>query len=130
MLSAHVVFTNDLFPRAGNHDLSDLETSEVTEETLPTLVCRGTTIGANATIGPGLTLGPFAMIGMGAVVTHDVPPHALVLGSPARQVGWVCQCGPPLVRFSDQMPSHQVSVRCSRCGREYEIDDTRVSATR
>lgn len=119
MLSAHTVFTNDRFPRAGNAQLSGLETSEVTDDTLVTRVSRGTTVGANATIGPGLVLGAFSMVGMGAVVTRSVPPHGLVVGNPARLVGWVCQCGHPLERFSGEPPALARTLGCERCGRRY-----------
>ncbi len=120
MLSAHTVFTNDRFPRSGNMDLTGLESSDVTEETLETRVCRGVTTGAKATIGPGITLGEFSMIGMGAVVTKDVPPYALVVGNPARQVAWLCRCGPPVVRLSEE-PKVGSPHTCGRCGREYEL---------
>jgi acetyltransferase-like isoleucine patch superfamily enzyme len=119
MLSAHTVFTNDRFPRAGNVELAGLETSFVTDETLATRVCRGTTVGANATIGPGLVLGAFSMVGMGSVVTRTVPPYGLVVGNPARLVGWVCQCGHPLERFSGRPPVGPRELRCSRCSRAY-----------
>jgi acetyltransferase-like isoleucine patch superfamily enzyme len=119
MLSAHTVFTNDRFPRAGNPELTGLETSEVTDDTLVTRVCRGTTVGANATIGPGLVLGVFSMVGMGAVVTRSVPPHGLVVGNPARLVGWVCQCGHPLERFAGGPATLPRTLRCERCGRRY-----------
>jgi serine acetyltransferase len=56
-------------------------------------VRRGASIGANCTVGPGLELGAFCMVGMGSTVTHSVPPHALVLGNPARLVGAACRCG-------------------------------------
>src|SRR6266567_1100083 len=59
----------------------------------PTLVKRGSSIGGNATIVCGVTLGEYAFIGAGAVVTSDVPSHALMVGVPARRVGWMCQCG-------------------------------------
>jgi acetyltransferase-like isoleucine patch superfamily enzyme len=128
MISAHTVFTNDRFPRAGNRDLTGLETSDPTDETLATRVARGTTIGANATIGPGLTLGEFSMIGMGSVVTKNVASHALVAGNPARQIGWVCRCGHPIVRFaeaSEATVSHiDRLLRCSECGKEYARDGT------
>ena len=79
-----VVFTNVINPR-----------SEVPrkDEYLPTVVHDGASIGANATIICGATLGRYAFVGAGAVVTRDVRAFALVLGVPARQVGWICSCG-------------------------------------
>lgn len=71
-------FTNDLFPRSMHHP----------QQYAQTRVCVGASIGANATILPGLTIGRSAMVGAGAVVTHDVPPHAIVVGNPARIVGY------------------------------------------
>jgi UDP-2-acetamido-3-amino-2,3-dideoxy-glucuronate N-acetyltransferase len=118
MISAGTVFTNDRFPRAMNRELTDLETSDVTGETLSTLVRRGTTIGANATIGPGVTLGEFSMIGMGAVVTKDVPDFGLAVGNPAKLAGFVCACGPRLLSLS-AAPRVGASLRCERCGRDY-----------
>ena len=61
-----------------------------------TLVKRGTTIGANATIVCGITLGEHSFIGAGSVVTKDVPAFALYVGNPARQLGWICECGEKL----------------------------------
>ena len=78
------VFTNVLTPRAF---------VERKEEFRETLVRRGATIGANATIVCGATIGEYALIGAGAVVTHDVRAYALVLGNPAREVGWVSRTG-------------------------------------
>ena len=66
------------------------------EEYLETVVKRGASVGANATVVCGVTLGEFSFVGAGAVVTRDVPPHALVVGVPAHQTGWVCRCGVPL----------------------------------
>ncbi len=78
-----------------------------------THVRRGATIGANATIVCGVTIGEFALVGAGAVVTRDVPAHALVVGTPAKRTGWACRCGEPL-------PASRV---CGRCGDHYaEID--------
>ncbi len=78
-----------------------------------TLVCKGTTIGANATILCGITIGEYAMIGAGAVVTSDVPPHALVVGTPGRRAGWTCRCG-------ETLPA---DLGCTRCGDRYaELD--------
>lgn len=106
MVAAGVIFTNDRYPRATTPDLSQLRPSEADESTLPTKVRRGATIGAGAVVGCGLEIGEFAMVGMGAVVTHDVDAHALVVGNPARPVGWVCRCGQPV---SAQR------VTCGRC---------------
>jgi len=74
-----------------------------------TLVKRGATIGANATIVCGNTIGEYAFIGAGAVVTKDVPPHALCMGNPAVVKGWVCICG---VRLYDDLT-------CPECGSVY-----------
>lgn len=95
-------FTNDLYPRA------DASSWEV----VPTYVRRGASVGANATIVCGVELGRWSMVGAGAVVTSDVPPHGLVLGAPARLHGWVCACGRPLSRVGERLPD-----RCSHCGR-------------
>jgi UDP-2-acetamido-3-amino-2,3-dideoxy-glucuronate N-acetyltransferase len=81
-----------------------------------TLVQRGTSIGANATIVCGNTLGQFAFIGAGAVVTSDVPAFALMVGVPARRVGWVCQCGVRLMLKDGK-------ATCGDCGSKYEERD-------
>jgi len=77
------VFTNDRYPRASGGEW----------DRLPTLVRMGASIGANATVLCGLTIGEPAVVGAGAVVTADVEPHRLVVGNPAKPVGWVCRCG-------------------------------------
>lgn len=77
------VFTNDLRPRAAATEW----------QLVPTLVRRGASIGANATIVCGHEIGPEAMVGSGSVVTRDVEPNELVVGNPARRIGWVCACG-------------------------------------
>jgi UDP-2-acetamido-3-amino-2,3-dideoxy-glucuronate N-acetyltransferase len=132
MISAHTVFTNDRFPRAGNRELTGLETSDPTGETLATRVGRGTTIGANATIGPGVTLGEFSMVGMGSVVTKTIAPHALVVGNPARQIGWVCRCGHPVARFGNGATGSEPTlerarwpISCAECGKAYVRDGVR-----
>jgi UDP-2-acetamido-3-amino-2,3-dideoxy-glucuronate N-acetyltransferase len=98
------VFTNDLKPRAAF--------KKTRESFLPTLVRRGSTIGANATIICGVTIGEGAFIGAGAVVTKNVPAFALMAGNPARRIGWICECGETLPR----------TLRCA-CGREYSLDE-------
>jgi acetyltransferase-like isoleucine patch superfamily enzyme len=119
MIAAHTVFTNDKFPRAGNIDLSGLETSDPTDETLQTFVRRGVTIGANATIGPGITLGEFSMVGMGSVVTKSVPPHQLVVGNPAKCHAWVCVCGHVMAKVGELEVGP--STTCGRCKRVYAL---------
>ncbi len=78
------VFTNVTTPRSAVNKKS---------EYLKTIVHQGATIGANATILCGITIGKYAMIGAGAVVTNNVQPYALVIGNPAKQVGWVSEYG-------------------------------------
>jgi acetyltransferase-like isoleucine patch superfamily enzyme len=89
-IGPHVCFTNDLYPRAITPDgrLKDATDWQVT----PTLVKYGASLGANATLVCGITIGEFALIGAGSVVMKDVPPHALVVGNPARLIGYVCKC--------------------------------------
>jgi len=108
-LGPNVVFTNDLEPRVAF--------KKSPEEFTPTWVRRGASIGANATIVCGVTIGEQSMVGAGSVVTHDVPRHALVLGTPARQNGWVCVCG---ARLGDDLI-------CARCGRRYERSSSGLS---
>ncbi len=109
-LGPHMVFTNDLYPRA----VSD--SWEVSE----TLVKRGASIGANAVIVCNTVLGEYCMVGSGSVVTKDVPDFGLVVGNPARLVGFVCKCGRPLhneVLKSDD----SVIYRCEFCDEEITI---------
>ncbi|HWO89769.1 MAG TPA: acyltransferase [Gemmatimonadales bacterium] len=98
-----MVFTNVGNPRSHVNRRGEYET---------TLVRRGASIGANATIVCGVTLGEYSFVGAGAVVTKDVKPHALVVGNPARQVGWMCACGERL-RLKDGTGT------CARCGSAY-----------
>jgi UDP-2-acetamido-3-amino-2,3-dideoxy-glucuronate N-acetyltransferase len=79
-----MVFTNIFTPRA---EISKMD------QVRPTMVRKGATLGANCTIVCGVTIGRYAFIGAGAVVTMDVPDYALMTGNPAKQTGWVCQCG-------------------------------------
>ena len=99
-LGPNMIFTNDMNPRVKfKKDASGF---------LPTVVEDGVSIGANATIVCGTRLGHDCFIGAGAVVVDDVPPHALMVGNPARRIGWVCECGE---RLDD-------TLECM-CGRSY-----------
>jgi len=101
----HAVFANDLRPRATDPEFRPLRDGDW--EVGVTMVGDGAAIGANATILPGVTIGAWAMIGAAAVVTRDVAAYALVVGSPAREIGWVCRCGG---RVADGARD------CPRCG--------------
>lgn len=118
MISAGTIFTNDRFPRATTPDLSVLRGSGPDEHTEETIVRAGATIGAGARIGPGLEIGAFAMIGMGAVVTRDVPPFTLVTGFPARPTGLVCRCGEPVFR-GDPSTLAEGELTCPACASHY-----------
>jgi UDP-2-acetamido-3-amino-2,3-dideoxy-glucuronate N-acetyltransferase len=109
-IGPHVVFTNDRLPRATNPD-GTLQTAA--DWTMGrTTVRRGASIGANAVIVPDIEIGRYAMIGAGSVVTRDVPAHALVVGNPARQIGWICVCGR---ERSADAPREGEELRCTRC---------------
>ncbi len=104
-----VVFTNDQFPRSPRMPIAKLRYSERANWLVRTLVERGCSIGASSTICPGVTLGRYSMIAAGSVVTKDVQPHSLVMGSPARHVGYVCSCGQKLAGPAS-------SSDCESCG--------------
>ena len=111
-IGPHVSFTNDKYPRAitpGGQPKTDNDW-----RMLPTLVCRGASVGAGSVILPGLTLGAWAMVAAGSVVTHDVPDHGLVMGAPARLVGYVCKCGLRLKQFGNRWT-------CETCTEAYHF---------
>lgn len=103
-----MVFTNDLTPRAkypkGHSGYKK------------TILHTGATVGANATIVCGHALGKWSMVAAGAVVTKDVPDYALVAGIPAKQIGWVCECGERL----------DSSLVCAKCQREYVLNGNQL----
>ena len=98
------VFTNDLSPRA--------KYPKGRSNYKKTLIRHGATIGANATVICGHTVGRWAMIAAGAVVTKDVPDHALMAGVPARQIGWVCECGAVLPKNLDCLACNRKFKKC------------------
>jgi acetyltransferase-like isoleucine patch superfamily enzyme len=103
-IGPNAVFTNVISPRSRYQTYpEDWEKTEVADRS---------TVGANSTIVSGIRIGYNAMVGAGSVVTRDVPDHALVYGNPARQAGWVCDCG-------SNLPE---DLRCSNCGRTFAID--------
>jgi acetyltransferase-like isoleucine patch superfamily enzyme len=118
-----VFFTNDLYPRSPR--LPQVTKRYSTQAwRLPTLVKFGASLGAGAIILPGLSIGEFCMVAAGAVVTKSVPGHALVMGSPARVVGWVCECGRRL-EFAGS------TATCIDCGLPFvkDADSIQLSAT-
>jgi UDP-2-acetamido-3-amino-2,3-dideoxy-glucuronate N-acetyltransferase len=103
-----MVFTNDLSPRS--------KYPKNPGEHKKTFVGYGATIGANATIVCGNTIGKWSMIASGSVVTKDVPAYALMAGVPAKQVGWVCECGMPMKQ----------GLKCNCCKRDYYIENSEL----
>ncbi len=100
------VFTNVRTPRAHVNRKNEFAT---------TVVGKGATIGANATIVCGNRIGEYAFIAAGAVVSKEVPPHAVVMGTPARLRGFACRCG--------ELLRTRGPVACARCGDRYRIDE-------
>lgn len=113
-----VVFTNDQTPRA-RYPKKDFPQYG---GWLPTRVGAGASIGANATIVCGVTIGQNALVGAGAVVTEDVPAHALMIGVPAKPAGWVCECCARLAFDASG------DAACATCGRTYRLTDGEVRA--
>ena len=107
-LGPSCVFTNVQNPRAF---------VERKEEFRITKVGQGASIGANATIVCGNDVGDYAFVGAGSVVTHNIQPHALVYGSPARRHGWMCRCG-------EKLPVRE-RPECTRCGDRYAVKGER-----
>ena len=96
-----MVFTNVYNPRAGFRKM---------DQARPTLVKKGATLGANCTIICGVTIGKYAFVGASALVNKDVPDYALVVGNPAKDIGYVCQCGERLLH----------DLKCPECGKTYK----------
>ncbi|MCT4665864.1 MAG: acetyltransferase [Flavobacteriales bacterium] len=111
-LGPSMVFTNIINPRSAVNRRGNYAT---------TLVEKGASIGANATIICGNTIGRFALIGAGAVVTKNIPPYALVVGNPAKHIGWVSEYGHRL-EFDD----NQQAI-CPESGQQYQLKDQTVT---
>jgi len=108
-----VIFTNDAYPRSPRMPLVQRRYADPAQWRVATVVGQGASLGAGAVIGPGVRIGEFAMVGAGAVVTRDVPPYRLVVGNPARPIGWVCACGGRL----------GPELACPSCGATYRLSD-------
>ncbi len=111
-----MVFTNVRTPRSAFP-------RNTSEAYLKTVVRRGATIGANATIVCGVTIGEWSFIAAGAVVNRDTPAYSLYAGVPARQIGWVCECGQPLNLQSGR-------TACSSCSRGYIMEHDSIAKER
>lgn len=109
-----MVFTNVINPRSHVSRKSEYQ---------KTIVRRGASIGANATVVCGVELGAYAFVGAGAVVAANVPPYALMVGVPARLVGWVCQCG---VKLSGREVVVASRLTCGSCGSAYRATTTGI----
>jgi UDP-2-acetamido-3-amino-2,3-dideoxy-glucuronate N-acetyltransferase len=130
-----MVFTNILNPRAEIRKMDQVR---------PTLVRKGATLGANCTIVCGVKIGKYAFVGAGAVVTRDVADYALVVGNPAREIGWMCECGERLVqesgvrgqRSEDSCKNSDIgkqrtnfeTLECVSCGKKYVLQNGAVRA--
>lgn len=103
-----MVFTNVMNPRAHIERKDDFK---------ETLVKKGASIGANATVLAGNVLGRYSVVGAGSVVTKDIEDHSVVVGIPAKQVAWACECGDLLTKEIDF--SGERNLKCDRCGLSY-----------
>ena len=121
------ILTNDRYPRAitPKGKLVKADDWQIT----PIRLEHGSSIGAGAIVVAGCDVGRFAMVGAGAVVTRTVPGHALVAGSPAKRIGWVCACGDRLLDSEGRPAPAEIDrysmdkgLTCARCGRRYTYD--------
>lgn len=122
-IGPHVCFTNDLKPRAINPD-GTLKSAD--DWVLSgTLIKRGASLGANSTVRCGITVGEWAMTGSGSVITKDVPAYGLVVGNPARLIGFVCECGERLVE--KEVCETGVAMQCWQCEHVIFIENDQYS---
>ena len=112
-LGPSMVFTNDLYPRSFKWD---------SNQVMKTIVKKGASIGANATIICGdRVIGKYAMVAAGSVVTKNVSDYGLVLGNPARLVGFVCKCGKKAEKDSVNDEKNVVVMKCNHCNETFEV---------
>ena len=104
-IGPNATFTNDRTPRSRQYP----------EQFAGVTIDRNASIGANATVLPGIVIGEYALVGAGAVVTRDVPAHAVVYGNPATIKGYVCRCGQKLEE-----------MHCTACGAGYDMENARL----
>lgn len=109
-----MVFTNVFNPRS---------LIERKDEYKDTFVKKGATLGANCTIVCGITVGAYAFVGAGAVVNKDVPPYALMVGVPARQIGWMSEYGEKL----DLPLTGNTQTTCGHTGQKYQLKGSKVT---
>lgn len=105
-IGPNVTFTNDFLPRSKKYP----------DKFLKTVIQEGASVGANSTIIGGIIIGKFSMIGAGSVVTKDIPDFTLWFGNPAKQKGYVCQCGHKL----------NIELICTYCGQTYTRQDEKI----
>ena len=109
-LGPSCVFTNVINPRSF---------IERKEEYRRTLLKKGASVGANVTIVCGVTIGKYALLGAGTVVVHDVPDYAIVVGNPARIIGYTCKCG-------NRLTFNEGHAKCLHCLNEYKQEDEKI----
>jgi acetyltransferase-like isoleucine patch superfamily enzyme len=122
-IGPNAILTNDRYPRAitSTGDLARADDWRVS----PINLRHGCSIGAGAVVVAGVEVGQFATVGAGAIVTRDVPGHALVAGNPARRLGWMCSCGARLIDVANGQPAVAVpdarhtDLVCTNCDRRY-----------
>ena len=121
-----VITTNDRTPRSVT--LGGRPSTTGDWQVSPIRLSEGCSIGGGAVLVGGWDVGRYAMVGAGSVVTRDVPYHALVVGNPARLLGWVCACGARLAIDGHPVEAgHQGIARCPEDGRAYDIDAERCA---
>jgi acetyltransferase-like isoleucine patch superfamily enzyme len=126
MIGAGTIFTNDRYPRGTDVAVTELRDSGPGEHIFETAVQQGASIGAGCTIGSNLVVGRWSLVGMGTVVTRDVPPFHLVVGNPARTISIVCRCGEPVWRFPKGDLPVSDEQACAACGLRYRVADGEV----